>query len=42
MLLQIDIGFVHPPLGAAERLDIHDFPAEDHVAALPDEEEQMA
>jgi DNA-binding transcriptional LysR family regulator len=33
----IDIGFVHPPLGTGERLDIVEFPAEESVAVLPDD-----
>ncbi|TWB44035.1 DNA-binding transcriptional LysR family regulator [Rhizobium sp. ERR 922] len=33
----IDIGFVHPPLGTGERLDIVEFPSEASVAVLPDD-----
>lgn len=32
---EIDIGFVHPPLGTDERLDVHGYPAEDLIAVLP-------
>jgi DNA-binding transcriptional LysR family regulator len=34
---EIDIGFVHPPLGTDERLDVHGYPAEDLIAVLPDD-----
>ena len=33
----IDIGFAHPPLGAAEPLDVVEFPAEESIAVLPDD-----
>ncbi|MCW0983692.1 LysR substrate-binding domain-containing protein [Agrobacterium sp. BT-220-3] len=33
----IDIGFVHPPLGTADRLDVIEFPTEESVAVLPDD-----
>lgn len=33
----IDIGFVHPPLGTVDRLDVLALPAEDTIAVLPDE-----
>ncbi|TIL59039.1 MAG: LysR family transcriptional regulator [Mesorhizobium sp.] len=34
---EIDIGFVHPPLGTDERLDVLGYPAEDLIAVLPDD-----
>lgn len=33
----IDIGFVHPPVGSDQRLDILEFPAEQNLAVLPDD-----
>ncbi|MDK4717301.1 LysR substrate-binding domain-containing protein [Rhizobium sp. CNPSo 4039] len=33
----IDIGFVHPPLGTDQPLDIVEFPSETNVAVLPDD-----
>jgi DNA-binding transcriptional LysR family regulator len=33
----IDIGFVHPPLGTGEQLDVLTFPAEASLAAMPDD-----
>ena len=34
---EIDIGFAHPPFGTADRLQVHDLPAEDTIAVLPDD-----
>jgi len=34
---EIDIGFVHPPLGTTERLSVVEFPTEASIAALPDD-----
>jgi DNA-binding transcriptional LysR family regulator len=33
----IDIGFAHPPFGAGALLDVHDLPADDTIAVLPDD-----
>lgn len=34
---RLDIGFVHPPLGTQQRLDMLEFPDEDSLAVLPDD-----
>lgn len=34
---QLDIGFVHPPLGTQQRLDMLEFPEEESLAVLPDD-----
>lgn len=34
---KLDIGFVHPPLGTQERLDMLEFPEEESLAVLPDD-----
>ncbi|RWD71987.1 LysR family transcriptional regulator [Mesorhizobium sp.] len=33
----IDIGFAHPPFGTGDRLDVHDLPADNTIAVLPDD-----
>lgn len=38
----IDIGFVHPPLGSGEKLNVLEFPAETSLAVVPDDGETGA